>query len=140
MGGPDSKANAFEAGIDDRAVLRRAAHHRRPHEKARLEGLGRGAVAVEIAAVIGAHEDVGAALQFGVDAARRFEFEGAGPGAGDVGQSMPWRANRSRVRPALSTAWAIARRPPSARSGMCRAAPFRPVHAVPPPPSTMNEC
>jgi hypothetical protein len=35
------------------AVLGRAAHHRRPHEKARLECLGRGAVAVEIAAVIG---------------------------------------------------------------------------------------
>src|ERR1700730_10727426 len=36
------------------------------------------AVAVGVAAVIGVHEDVGAALQFGVDAARRFELEGAG--------------------------------------------------------------
>ena len=58
----------LQAGVDDRAVLGRAAHHRRPHEEARLEGLGRGAVAVEVAAVIGVHEDVGAALQFGVDA------------------------------------------------------------------------
>jgi hypothetical protein len=58
-------------------------HCRGPHEEARLEGLGRGAVAVEIAAVIGVHEDVGAALQFGVDAARRFELEGAGAGPGD---------------------------------------------------------
>jgi hypothetical protein len=68
----------LQAGVDDGAVVGRAAHHRRPHEKARLEGLGRGAVAVEVTAVIGVHEDVGAALQFGVDAARRFEFEGAG--------------------------------------------------------------
>jgi hypothetical protein len=37
---------------------------------------------VEIAAVIGVHKDVGAALQFGLDAARRFEFDGAGPGDG----------------------------------------------------------
>ena len=72
----------LEAGVDDCAVLGRAAHHRRPHEKARLEGLGRGAVAVEVAAVIGVHEDVGAALQLGIDAARRFELEGAGPGDG----------------------------------------------------------
>src|SRR5438552_4535760 len=40
----------FEAGIDDRAVLGRAAHHRRPAKEALLEGLGRGAVAVELAA------------------------------------------------------------------------------------------
>src|SRR5204863_9810430 len=52
-------------------------------EKARLEGFGRSAVAVEVAAVIGVHEDVGAALQFGVDAARRFELERAGAGPGD---------------------------------------------------------
>src|SRR5438270_8330541 len=73
----------LQASVDDRAVLGRAAHHRRPHEKTRLEGLGRGAVAIEVAAVIGIHEDVGAALQFGVDAARRFELEGAGAGPGD---------------------------------------------------------
>jgi hypothetical protein len=36
-----------------------------------------------VAAVIGIHEDVGAALQFGIDAARRFELEGAGAGPGD---------------------------------------------------------
>src|SRR3984893_389952 len=46
----------LEAGGDDRAVLGRAAHHRRPDEEARLEGLGRGAVMVEVAAVIGVHE------------------------------------------------------------------------------------
>ena len=72
----------LEAGVDDGAVLGRAAHHRRPDEEARLERLGRGAVAVEIAPVIGVHEDVGAALQFGIDAARRFELEGAGAGDG----------------------------------------------------------
>jgi hypothetical protein len=56
----------LEAGIDDRAVLGRAAHHRRPHEKARLERLSRRAAAVEVAAIVGVHEDVGAALQFGL--------------------------------------------------------------------------
>jgi hypothetical protein len=34
----------------------------------------RRAVAVAVAAVIGVHEDVGAALQFGIDAARRLEL------------------------------------------------------------------
>jgi hypothetical protein len=66
----------LQAGVNDGAVVGRAAHHRRPHEKARLEGLVRSAV--EIAAVIGVHEDVGAALQFGIDAARRLELEAAG--------------------------------------------------------------
>jgi hypothetical protein len=74
----------LQAGVEDRALVGRAAHHRRPHEKPRLEGLGRGSVAVEIAAIIGVHEDVGAALQFGIDAARRFELEGAGAGPGDI--------------------------------------------------------
>src|SRR5437870_5381611 len=46
----------LEAGVDDGAVLGRAAHHRRPDEEARLEGSGRGAVAVAVAAVIGVHE------------------------------------------------------------------------------------
>ena len=73
----------LEAGVDDGAVLGRAAHRRRPDEEARLEGLGRGAVMVEIAAVIGVHEDVGAALQLGIDPARRLELEGAGAGPGD---------------------------------------------------------
>ena len=75
-------------------VLGRAGHHRRPDKEARLERLGRGAVAVEVAPVIGVHEAVGAALQFGIDAARRLELEAAGAGPG---QSMPWRANSSRV-------------------------------------------
>src|SRR6266446_5338427 len=70
------ESERLEAGVDDRAVLGRAAHHRRPDKEARLEGFGRRAVAVEIAAVIGVHEDVGAALQFGVDAASRLELEG----------------------------------------------------------------
>ena len=52
------KGERLQAGGDDGAVLGRPAHHRRPHEKARLEGLGRGAVAAEIAAVIGVHKDV----------------------------------------------------------------------------------
>jgi hypothetical protein len=77
------ESDRLEAGVDDRTVLGRVAHHRRPDEEARLEGLGRGAVAVEIAAVIGVHEDVGAALQLGIDPARRFELEGAGAGPGD---------------------------------------------------------
>jgi hypothetical protein len=53
-------------------------------KKARLERLGRGAVMVEVAAVIGVHENVGASSQFGIDAARRFELEGAGAGPGDA--------------------------------------------------------
>jgi hypothetical protein len=38
----------LQAGVDDRTVVGRAAHHRRLDEKARLEGLGRGGVAVEV--------------------------------------------------------------------------------------------
>ncbi len=74
----------LEAGVDDGAILGRAAHHRRPDEEAGLERLGRRAVALEIAAVIGVHEDVGAALQFGVDPACRLKLEAAGSGAGDI--------------------------------------------------------
>ena len=44
------EGQCLEAGVDDGAVLGRAAHHRRPDEEARVEGLGRGAVAVEVAA------------------------------------------------------------------------------------------
>src|SRR5438067_25563 len=77
-------AERLEPGIDDGAVLARPAHHRGPDEKARVEGADRLAILVEIAAVIGVHEDVGAALQFGVDAAPGLELEGAGAGAGDV--------------------------------------------------------
>jgi hypothetical protein len=65
----------LQSGVDDRTVLGRAAHHRRPHEKARLEGLGRGAVAVEVAAIVRVHEDVRAALQLGIDADRGLELE-----------------------------------------------------------------
>jgi hypothetical protein len=79
---PESKAKRLQAGIDDRAALGRSAHHRRPDEKARLEGLGRLAVAVAIMPIIGVHEDVGAALEFGVDPARRLELEAAGAGPG----------------------------------------------------------
>jgi hypothetical protein len=71
-GGPESKASVLRPASTIARVLGRAAHHRRRHEEARLEGLGRGAVAVEVAAIISVHEDVGAALQFGIDAARRF--------------------------------------------------------------------
>ena len=42
----------LEAGVDDRAVQGRAAHHRRPDKEARHERLGRRAVAVEIAAIV----------------------------------------------------------------------------------------
>src|SRR5947209_19267302 len=35
----------LQAAVDDGAVVGRAAHHRRPHEEAWLEGLGWGAVA-----------------------------------------------------------------------------------------------
>jgi hypothetical protein len=96
-GGPESKASA----------LRPASTMARPcagrlitvaHEEARLEGLRRGAVAVEVAAIIGVHEDVGAALQFGVDAARRFELEGAGARPSDGRAVNAPRASRSGVR------------------------------------------
>ena len=70
----------LQAAVDDRAVLGRAAHHRRPHEKARPEGLGRGAVAVEVAAIVRIHKDVGAALHFGMDAGRGFALEDTGAG------------------------------------------------------------
>src|SRR5438067_2552066 len=59
---PGIESERLQARIDNRAVLGRPAHYRRPHEEARLEGMRRLAVAVEITAVIGVHEDVGAAL------------------------------------------------------------------------------
>jgi hypothetical protein len=98
----------------NRAVVGRAAHHRCPDEEARLERLGRGSVAVEVAAVIGVHEDVGAALQFGIDAACRFELEGAGAGPGD-GRAVDAVARQEVAGPpgllgglGFSAAWAIA--------------------------------
>ena len=77
----------LQAGVDHRTVLGRAAHHRRPDEQARLEGRDGPAVAVAVPAVIGVHEDVGAALQLGIEPARRFELEAAGAGAGN-GQAV----------------------------------------------------
>ena len=44
-GGAGIEGERLQAGVDDGAVLGRAAHHRRPDEEARVEGLGRGAVA-----------------------------------------------------------------------------------------------
>src|ERR1700746_856262 len=96
----------LQARIDDRAVLCRAAYHRCLHEKARLEGLGRRAVAVEVAAVIGVHEDVRTALQSDVNSACRFEFEDAG--AGCRWHSIRWRARSSRVFLAFFVASPIA--------------------------------
>jgi len=77
-GGPESNASAFKPASTIVRSSAGPAHHRRPHECARLEGLGRLAVAVAVPPVIGGHEDVGAALQFGVDPARRLELEAAG--------------------------------------------------------------
>ena len=73
-GGPEIKGQRLQAGIDDRAVPSRAAHHRRPHIKARLESLVRLAVVVAVLPEIGVHEDVGAALQLGIEPARRLEL------------------------------------------------------------------
>ena len=64
---PRIKGQSVEAGIDDRMVLGRAAHHGGPDKEARLERVGRRAVAVAVPPVIGVREDVGAALQFGID-------------------------------------------------------------------------
>jgi len=80
---PRIEGGRLQAGIDDRTVLGRAVRHRRPHEKARLEGREGLAVAVAIAPVVRVHEDVGAALQFGIEPARRLELEAAGAGSGD---------------------------------------------------------
>jgi hypothetical protein len=70
-GGPEAKASAFKpASTIARSSVGRlitVAHTKRLASKALV-----GAFAIEVAAVIGVHEDVGAALQFGVDAARRF--------------------------------------------------------------------
>ena len=44
---------------------------------------------VENAAVVGVHEDVGAALQLVVDARRAFELVGAGAGAADELKPAP---------------------------------------------------
>jgi hypothetical protein len=96
------ESERLEAGVDDGAVRGRAAHHCGPNEEAPLEGLGRGAVAVEVAAAIGVHEDAGAALQFGVDPLAISNSKVPAPVM--VGQSMLWRTRKSRVRPALSAA------------------------------------
>jgi hypothetical protein len=80
-GGPESKASAFKpASTIARSWAGRlitVAHTKRLGSKA-LVGRRRG----RGWAVVGVHEDVGAALQFGVDAARRFELEGAGAEVG----------------------------------------------------------
>jgi len=73
----------LQAVVDDGAVLGRAAHYRRPDKEARLEGRERPAVATAVMPVIGVHEDVGAALQVGIEPARRLELEAAGAGSGD---------------------------------------------------------
>jgi hypothetical protein len=62
-----------------------------PRRKARLERLGPNAVAAEIAPVIDAHENVGAALQFRVDTARRFELEARGDAF------LSWRSSPARA-------------------------------------------
>ena len=80
---PRVERQSLEAGVDDCAVLGRAAHHRRPHKKAWLEGLGRLAVTVAVPPIIGVHQDIGAALQLGIEPARRLELEAAGAGPGD---------------------------------------------------------
>src|ERR1700730_1038961 len=78
MGGPESKASAFRpASTIARSLAGRlitVAHTKRLGSKALVGG----AVAVEVATIVGVHEDVRAALQFGVDAARRLELERAG--------------------------------------------------------------
>jgi hypothetical protein len=121
--GPRVEGERLQARVDDRAVIGQAAHHRRPHEEARLEGLGRGAVAVKVAAVIGVHEDVRAALQFGVDAAAVSNSKVPVPAPVTVGHSMSWRASRSRVCLCLSVAPAIAWRR-SSQPRRCCAEPW----------------
>jgi hypothetical protein len=91
--GPGIEGQRLQAGVDDGAVRGRAAHHRRPDKETRVEGFGRRAVMVAVAAVIGVHEDVGAALQFGIDAARRSKLEGADAGPVTSGHSMPRRSS-----------------------------------------------
>jgi hypothetical protein len=76
-------AVGFEAGIDDRAIRGRRAHHGREHEQAVLELGVAAAIDAADAGVVGVHERVGAALQLIVDAARRFEPERTGAGTGD---------------------------------------------------------
>jgi hypothetical protein len=67
-------------------------------------------------AAIGVHEDIRAALQFGIEPLAASNSKVPVPAPVTVGHSMPWRASRSRVCPALSTAWAIAWRRSSAVS------------------------
>ena len=78
-----TEAARFQSWLGAEAVLGRAAHHRRPLIKARLEGLGRVAVAVTVLPLIGVHKDVGAAMQLGLGPARRLELEAAGTSPGD---------------------------------------------------------
>ena len=47
-------------------------------------------------------------MQFGVDPLAASNSKLPVPAPVMVGDSMPWRTSRLRVRPALSTAWAIA--------------------------------
>src|SRR5579875_3905625 len=79
---PRIESKRLQSGIDNGALLVGAAHHRRPHEQTRPKSADGRAVAIEIAPIIGVHEDVGAALQFGIDAAFRLERKAAGTGPG----------------------------------------------------------
>ena len=99
---PRIKGQRLQASIDDRAVLGRAAHHRRPHIKARLEGLGRLAVVVAVLPEIGVHEDVAAALQLGIEPSRRVELEAAGAGPGSQRASAPTDQTQGRATSQVS--------------------------------------
>ncbi len=85
----DSKG--LEPGVDDAPIVSRRAHHRGTHEQRVLVGIERSAVVAQIAPIVGIHEDVGADLQLGVDAARRLVLVGARAAATDHPRLEPDR-------------------------------------------------
>jgi hypothetical protein len=71
------------AGVNDAAVGRRGAHDGGLHEERVLEIGERRAIGGFVARIVGIHEDVGAGLQLGIDAARRLVGVAARAGACD---------------------------------------------------------
>ena len=74
---------AFQAAVDDHPVVGDPAHHRRQYEQAMLKLMHRVAIGVQDSAIVSVHEDIGAGLNLGIDAAGSLETEGAGAGATD---------------------------------------------------------
>jgi hypothetical protein len=121
-GGRESKASALKL----ESTMARSAARRlitvAQTKRLGSKSLGRLVVAVAVAAVIDVHEDVGAAMQFGVDPARRLELEAAGAGPGDrrAVDAVTRHGSARPCRPPRRSPGAARPDAGRRRSGMCR--------------------